>query len=73
MIENISQISRRKLIHLQGGKNKSSVSPQLKMGNYFFVTKSLHPLCGLVPSVKIDALQKKKLRNSAENTSTKST
>ena len=78
MIENISQISRRKLIQFQAGKNKSSVSPQLKRETILFVTKSLHPPCGLVPSVKIDVLQKKKkkkkkLKNSAVITRTKST
>ena len=66
MIENISQISQRKLIHLQGGKNKSSVSQQLKKETIFFVTKSLHPPCGLVLSVKIDFLQKKLIKKNTQ-------
>ena len=38
MIENINHIGRRKLIHLQGGKNKSN-NPQAKIGRLLLCDK----------------------------------
>ena len=60
MTENISQISRREILQEGKKKKKSNLSPAKKKAQYFFVTKFPHPPYGLVPSVKIDTLQKKK-------------